>query len=898
MGQHLVIKKLLYFSLPIALGICFYLFLPSKSFAINHFFNGNFTELKDIITPNDSYFAGTDSAITTYTVREPTLIITAQEKEGSKFKEAYGGGRSAPGYPNNIKIFSTIIVSNSVASQIVGGSLSQSHTLIDGSVSLSVNNTIPFSELQPLTVYGGCKAAGVGNTQSITGSVFMRITDSTVSKLCGLGDAIGLAPNFIAVKDSILIQLNEGVTNELIIAGEKENVNLGGDAFLFADKAKIGTLWGTKKGNIGGSLNINLMNFCSVDDLNLTEGGKISGPIIINLTDVFVRNLNLGPAASASIITPVTLNIEGLGTTIGNLICGPSSRGGFLNSANITLFSGLVVNLQLGSDVGITNRVNFFMNGGFVSKLTVGSNLQLEPGGPNVVIDATATISDGTIGILATGGSLFSVLNFVGGGTSNILRSTNTIDPNSIPFINFLTIKEGASTVWGEKDSLFRLKVGTFRLEPNTKLFITAEGAKVNFVIGERMNVNGPTIIPQGLKAGSPAPLTLTMEENSQFIIEQPFNIDLSFSPEVMEEKYVPIVTITPPPTGLMGSPTIASSKNSNNKILNKKNRHGLFWFDSEFDQHTTTWYCYNIKYSQDFYGLSAFRKASNWLRKQQVWNIQNRSKNFLSDNVTGLWITTQGGYEKLDTDGIGKSNISWIMASIGYDFLQPLTSHNMVALYGFSFGLAEGYNSWHTVNKTKNTIHAGMLDGYFGLLHDSGVYGTATIQITNARVTMKAPGFDLKHLWTEIIPTEAIELGWKYVFNNGFRINPRGQVIFEQLSKHHINTSCGDDTETLDHTFLTTTSLGLVGEYNFLFFAPINLQSSIEWIKGIYGDFGVKSKVLKRKFKDKNDSSIFRTSVGITSQIKEYFDIRFNVFVDAGDDKGIGGQISSTYKF
>lgn len=78
----------------------------------------------------------------------------------------------------------------------------------------------------------------------------------------------------------------------------------------------------------------------------------------------------------------------------------------------------------------------------------------------------------------------------------------------------------------------------------------------------------------------------------------------------------------------------------------------------------------------------------------------------------------------------------------------------------------------------------------------------------------------------------------------------------------------------------------------------PFNIQVGVDWIKDVAGDFGIKSKALKKKFKDKNDSSVARITVGLNSQLTEHFNIYCNLFVDQGDDKGIGGQLNASYKF
>ncbi len=68
--------------------------------------------------------------------------------------------------------------------------------------------------------------------------------------------------------------------------------------------------------------------------------------------------------------------------------------------------------------------------------------------------------------------------------------------------------------------------------------------------------------------------------------------------------------------------------------------------------------------------------------------------------------------------------------------------------------------------------------------------------------------------------------------------------------------------------------------------------------MKGLSGDFGVNSKVLNIKFKDKNNSSIYRALLCISGQIREHFNVYCNVFTEMGYSKGIGGQINVSYKF
>lgn len=92
---------------------------------------------------------------------------------------------------------------------------------------------------------------------------------------------------------------------------------------------------------------------------------------------------------------------------------------------------------------------------------------------------------------------------------------------------------------------------------------------------------------------------------------------------------------------------------------------------------------------------------------------------------------------------------------------------------------------------------------------------------------------------------------------------------------------------------------LYLIGEYDVHCLGiPFNIQVGVDWIKDVAGDFGIKSKARKKKFKDKNELSVARITVGLNSQLTEHVNIYYNLFVDQGDDKGIGGQLNASYKF
>lgn len=126
------------------------------------------------------------------------------------------------------------------------------------------------------------------------------------------------------------------------------------------------------------------------------------------------------------------------------------------------------------------------------------------------------------------------------------------------------------------------------------------------------------------------------------------------------------------------------------------------------------------------------------------------------------------------------------------------------------------------------------MLAGYLGLIHTSGLYGTITAQCSFSNIQTKCTGFTKNHIWNEIIPTGAAELGWQYRITKSLKINPHGQIIVEQLSKQRFTFPYEKDTITLEKVRITTVIAGLSGEYTFYPRAPMSIQLGVDWINKI----------------------------------------------------------------
>lgn len=922
--KNFVLKFIVFF---IAVTLSFELFLFKNSVAvildINHFFNGQPTVVKDIIESTGMYFGGYDSngmpLITE--IGSTDLTITTEGTPLNVFKAAFGGGLTQLGQYNTINGDVKLTIQNTELQTLGGGShigfTGGGHILIKGSVNMFATNCT----VKRLLIGGSSTSfANVINTGQIAGSINMFLTNVFTPTLLGVGDVPGIEANHIAVAKDVNITATDSNLTDIYLTSNIKNVNVGGNVTFTANNSTITNLFGSGSSDIFGNLTMNIGPGSKVTSLFATQDGTVYGTTSITLKKAMVNNLVLGSSSTGTLLKPVTLIVTD--STVNTVSCGhffnPSplpecnvivnsgaiktiSLGGGINNivkTTATINDGLVNTLFVGSTgAGCIGTATAIIRGGTVEDLTLGSNLTGQ------TINAIADINGGTIGRLmigaetpGTGITNLAVTNIAGGWINNIVTGhagnsvinftpgkksyvkTSITGPNLVEEVN---IQKNARTEWGMPKNDFTLETkdfvfsGTLMLPHNT----------TTLYIEETFVADGGTIIPKALTPETKtASIHITGSPQANLIIKNPLHANFSASPELIGHSMIPLIQVTP---------TFAS-----HDLFVKKSRSGLVWADFEFQPASNTWFVNNIRASEDFYAFSTAREASSWLRQQHVLGIQARSNTLLENGNDGLWIDVQGGYEKFDTSIGNDAKMPWLMASMGYDYLQELSSAKMKALYGFGVGATRGRDKWQSsYNTTKNTIEIGMASAYFGLIHSTGLYSTLTAQIATSRIHTKCSGFYKEFKWTETTPTEAVELGWQYAYDNGFRINPRGKVIFEQTSKHRFSLPYKNDNATLNKSHLTTTVLGLAGAYH-LQSAPIDFQASFDWIRGLFGDFAIQSRILDMKFKHSHNANAFRASLKVNTQLIEHFDIHCNVFGEVGDDKGVGGQIGATYTF
>lgn len=868
-------KFFLFFSISFIISMLY----PNSVSAII-FFNGDTHVVQDVNTPNEIYFGGSNS-LTGITETGPInfTITTTQTSIRNSLAAVIGGGfTSAVGLSNTVNGDISLTINNTdfhsnlptgIGICGAGIGLNGGQIRVNGSIFMDITNTTTNLDI----FGGGAQGLNINGNQHITGSITMNLQQVIARNIIVLGDLQGSGISHASVEKDVMLNLTN-VTCENTYISTEDNNNLAGNALVNVINCTINdTLGFTDESTIRGSAFMDIRN-SKINTLVLTVDGEILGSVKVSIEDSQLELCGLGAGLFGMIGGPVTTSIKN--SDIKQLVVGAGNQNQPLRHVTVTSSGGNITDAQLGVGDGGAERIIFSSHGTNFDTISIGANPN-DPlqgiGHPNIAI---LNINGGSINNIDVYAAGQAVLNFTPDKKSFVANQIG----GPIP-LNTVIIQKNARTQWGKSGETFNLFTNDFLL--SGELFITANSV-ANLNINNQFQTNGGIIFPEGTTPTSMIPLIhFIASPQSTLTINAPLKVNLSFSPTLLGTKSFPLATAT----GIF----------ANSNLFAKRNTKGLLWSDVVFNPADNTWSLTNIRPSEDFYGLSAAREASSWLRQQSIFTIQKRSSDAFEHGTDGVWVDIQGGYEKLDT-AIGKANMPWIMANMGYNFLHQLSMLNSTTLYGLSFGYTEGHDKWNSVNKTKNDLKMGMIAGYIGLMHNSGIYGTVAAQVASNRTTTKCTGFEKNYKWTETIPTESLELGWKYSFNNGININPRGKVILEQLSKHHFKLSHDNDTAILEKSMLTTTVLGITAGYNCNIGVPISLQAGVDWIQGVTGDFAAKSRLLKKKFKDKNDTTIFRPSLSINSQLSEHFNVYIDGFADIGNDKGFGGQIGTSYKF
>lgn len=478
----------------------------------------------------------------------------------------------------------------------------------------------------------------------ILGSINMNLYNVTTPLLQGSGISNG--PNDIGWWRCKYYSWSSTVNAIELTSTGVDTSGLKGNANLTVNNSSVEEVTGAGRSDILGNLAISLKNETTVEQLFPTDFATVYGKTSINVDSSTVKDVIYLGSRNSSTIGPVVLTVNN--SFIENIICSTENNRGTLQKATVTINSGSINTLLLGANHGNTISALATINGGTISKVIVGSTRNGHTNSSSLIVNdgsiidlqlgsvaigstnlATANINGGTVGLIKmgatelgqdptnvaelnigggwidtilTGNTGGSVINFTAGNKSFI---KNSIDGPNLPDV--VNIQKDARTPWGRRNSLFSI---------NTKDFILSGMLLIPHIQQLDLNIerlfigDGGFITPQALTPGNQPIITFIGTPQSTLIINQPLNVNLTFSPNLIGHSLVPFASVTP---------TFTSPD-----LFIKENRFGLIWSDLEFDPESSTWFINNIRPSQDFYAFSVACEDTNWLRQQHIWGTAN----------------------------------------------------------------------------------------------------------------------------------------------------------------------------------------------------------------------------------------------------------------------------------
>lgn len=801
-----------------------------------------------------------------------SMTFTTQNLARNDINSIFGGnyyiGIGVPSPDAIIQGNTNIIMYNTDALAVYGGGyVENGNSIVTGIANISLYNSTVFS------VYGGGGATYVPAQHDFlghvsVGGVNILIDHSNVTELSGSSATVGIqSEGRYSVFGDININVLNGSHIDTLFGTSESSAHIKGNLSINIENSEVDNLYCISHAYLDKDLTLTLGQGAVVHNLLLSSESGLGGSAKFFINGATVDYLRFGLIAGALKPSTITMR-EGLVTT---LDLSPATAAGISEGVDLSMEGGTITTLNLCPSQGASYWVRLNMQGGEINTLDLGTNSGLG-GTLNAAIIEMANGKIGTFRRLP--GVQNASLIFTPGSGSNIFEM--------LPGASFdnITLQPGSRTTWGREGNVFSIE-GKYVTLAGT--LVTPPSSTVNLTVENQLTLDGGSIELEKIDTSKTTPfLILNGAPACTLDVQQPLNVILSLEPSYVGSSGVSLATAT-------------GSFLSHSNMFVPNVTKGLMWGDIAFDNNTNTWYINNIRESKDYYAYSSVRGASSWLRQQHIIMAQRRSAQALLDKHDGLWVDVQGGYEKLEIKE-GKSKMPWVMASAGYDFRhQPI--ENFALLYGFSCGFGDGHQHWKSANKMKNKILIGLLDAYVGIQHDSGVYGVAVLQGSVNKTKTNNTGFVTKNTWTDIVPTESLELGWRYIFNEDFSVTPRAQVIFEQLPSHQVSFNYGALHEDikLKRTATITTVAGLAIDYTLYSF---DFRGSVDWIKGCTGEYGAHSKYFNKTFKDKNNTDVIRVSLGCELPIIEHMNIGVNIFGDMVDDKGLGGQATLSYKF
>ncbi|KAA0204961.1 hypothetical protein [Lawsonia intracellularis] len=850
--------------------IAIFFLIQSDAYAVI-FSNSQPRIFTDVNTPAETYFGGFDMRDPRSPINSgPTsMTFTTHNLAQNQILAASGGSMGTAARGSVVNGDATITMHNTVCNFLYGGGYSEGpDVVVTGTANISVYNS------QLIDIFGGGFDNGGHNGHTSVGAVKILVDHSVVQNLTGSASSVGIeSQGRYAVFGDVDIAVVNGSDVTTLTGTSTSSAHIKGNLSILVENSHITDLNCVDHALLDGNLFVRIGPGALVDRLFLSTENLPKGSSLFEIDGGRVDGLFVGPYAG-------TLNDAKVLMKNGyvlNLDPSPRTPAGVIKNLDIFMEGGTIAWLNLAPQQGVSHNVTLHLDGGTVENLRFGNF----PGAnfDGIISFAKAEVKGGTIENIEPlrRGVLNSSLIFIPGGLSRV----HTVENGRGLGLSNVTVQEGARTVWGLPGNRFTIEADDFDL--GGTIILPSTDSTIELVVNNHLIASGGMFEFNDADRSRVTPLVVfTGNPGSSVNIIDPLSVNLDLPLSFLGTSGIVLAQATPN----LADPKLFEP------IIHK----GLMWGDIVFDATSNTWFINNIRESKDYYGYLSVQGASNWLRQQHMITTQRRSANALLHKHDGLWVDIQAGHEKIGTN-YGNSKMPWVMASAGYDYRKNIND-NIAMLYGFALGIGDGHQKWTLVSKMKNRITMGLLDGYLGFSYNPiGLYGLVALQGSVSKIKTKSPGFFVNENWTEVVPTESLELGWHYAFNEFFTITPRAQMILEQTPKHSIEFCCRKNKEKikLHRNTTVTTVAGILANYNIEW---LDIHGSVDWIKGVAGTYKAHSELFNKTFKDKNNNSVLRASLGCDYIIRENMSIGITAFGDMINNKGIGGQANFSYKF
>lgn len=291
-----------------------------------------------------------------------------------------------------------------------------------------------------------------------------------------------------------------------------------------------------------------------------------------------------------------------------------------------------------------------------------------------------------------------------------------------------------------------------------------------------------------------------------------------------------------------------------------------------------------DVKLNDTYLGFyTGVRQANAYITQQMLENIHDRNASLRGGAKTDdFWVNLRGGSTDVE-NSYGEAEVKNQYYQLGYDWDVSADDNKAVVGVYFSkiYGDITQYNIKSDIDNAYDFGIYGMKEfsngNYLGLV---GRYGQTknTAKIDDRNVDWKDKGYGL-----------SAEFGKRMQQKSGWMLEPYMQLSYHHLSDADLNT--GSTDAVLEGSNLLDGRIGV----RFIQQEKANPQNTVygglSYVKGLSGDFKMKSKGGLHMIDTDNDAGAFEVMLGVNRQLSQCSTINLNVKKEFGDYDGWGVQ-------